>query len=194
MKADKKIERLIKKKDQIAEDINMHSKAEDDKTKFTTIIKLCKSYKDVVTDLQLEGVKVRAISKRFTTEYWQEKYDKFIEAEKIKINEKKSEKDVTKPPKKFIYNIVLCWTTKADYCICDSIIGKVRDYLLKMDLKLIDTSNDNFIDRSEHTETYKIKTTEDIYKTILSSAEYILDISADSVYDRCNVGIFGKRI
>ena len=52
MKADKKIERLIKKKDQIAEDINVHSKAEDDKTKFITIIKLCKCYKDF---LQLQS-------------------------------------------------------------------------------------------------------------------------------------------
>ena len=28
----------------------------------------------------------------------------------------------------------------------------------------------------------------------MKSAKYILDITADSIYDKCNIGIFGKMI
>lgn len=93
-----------------------------------------------------------------------------------------------------IYNIMLCWTTKVDYCVCDSIINAVRDYLLKMKLEKVDNHTTTFIDKIEYCEVYQITTTKDIYEIILNSTQYILDISSDSIYDKCNVGVFGKEI
>ena len=185
-----KIERLNQKKEKLVFEINNLIKKDDDKIKFQALIRNCKSLTNTIHDLQLEGVKVRLSAQKYSYEYWAERYDAYINSNKAKIIQQKS---VTNKEKKCIYNILLCWTVKIDYCICESIIKKLQDYLIKMNMKLVDSSNDNFIDRIEHCETYQIKTTENVFNTILKSAEYILDISADSIYDKCNIAVFGKK-
>ena len=74
-------------------------------------------------------------------------------------------------------------------------IKKYFEYLkTKFSIEYFDTTEDVFPERKEYTCTYKLRANEDVYNTILSSAEYILEISSSYAQDMCNIGIFGKKI
>jgi hypothetical protein len=73
-------------------------------------------------------------------------------------------------------------------------VNSVKSYFEKLQLEFIDTTTDNFPDRNEFVSTYKIKTTHDVYNTIINSAEFIIDMNTTSINEKCNVGVFGKKI
>lgn len=160
----------------------------DSKEKFEKLIKITSDYEAYVTDVQLKGL-TYASTHPYSSQKWIDAYYAFVNKPKTKSKTKKVDKNKTNK-----YNIVLCWTIKPDYCICESIIDKMQSYFSKLGLKVADTTKTDFPDRVEICETYKISCTKDKFELILKSAEYILEISTDSVYDKCNIGIFGKEV
>ena len=178
--------------------INELIKSYDSIEKFNELVKLTKEFKLSCKKLAELGVGTRKLPhpELFETSYWEDKLKsaggKPSKIEKPVKTKKEKPKEITQ--QKSLYNIMLCWTARADYCVCDSIINAVRDYLIKMKLEKVDSNCTKFIDKVEYSEIYQISITKEIYDVIISSAQYILDISTDSVYDKCNVGVFGKEI
>lgn len=180
------------------------NKTEND---YKTIIKNCK---DIVSQLNLlskYGYKSELWTKYIDPSYWQEELDKFVGNDIIKPKKKvkKIKKDtkslIEKPEQttpESLYYIMLCWLTKKDYFVCDSTIENIKKYFeylkTKFSIEYFDTTEDVFPERKEYTCTYKLRASEDVYNTILSSAEYILEISSSYAQDMCNIGIFGKKI
>jgi hypothetical protein len=70
----------------------------------------------------------------------------------------------------------------------------MQQYFETLNIPSIDLVNTPFPDRTEFCETYKLTCSKETYELIMKSAKYILDITADSIYDKCNIGIFGKMI
>lgn len=174
------------------------------------LIKLCKEYAAHTKTLKDYGYSIDVWLKKMKVETWEEQLNaktsiKSIAKKQPKQTIKSAKPEIKKPISKAVsavetpeseslYYIMLCWTTKQNYCVCDSVVENIRKYLEKMKLEFMDTMSDNFPDRVEFTSTYKIKTTPEVYKTIIDSAEYILDISANTIHETCNVGVFGKKI
>lgn len=181
-------------------------KEKDSNNKFENLIKLCKELDGILFEIIKLGHSTHVYAKRFSVDYWKERYDKFKEREKSKSANKK-EVDYTQlivPQKqkktiksknivdKKTYYISICWTVKSEYCVCDSIIDSIKKYFETMKCTISDTSVNQFPDRVEYQYTYKLKTTQDVYEAILTSSKYILEMSTSSIYDNCNIGIFGK--
>lgn len=177
------------------------------------LIKLCKEYEAHTETLKGYGYHVEVWLKKMMCSTWEEQLNAKISIKSIAKKQSKQPKHVIKsakpkikkpiskavsavetPTSESLYYVMLCWTTRQNYCVCDSVVENIRKYLEKMKLEFMDTMSDNFPDRVEFTSTYKIKTTPEVYKTIIDSAEYILDISANTIHETCNVGVFGKKI
>ena len=164
-------------------------KTKDSKEKFEKLIKVTSDFESYVTDTQLKGL-TYASAHPYSSQKWIDAYYEFVNRPKTKTKVKK------KTPSKHIkqtYNIMLCWTIKPDYCVCESIIEKIQKYFESIKVASHDTTWTEFPDRIEFCETYKLNCTKEQYQLILRSAEYILDITTDSAYDKCNMGIFGKE-
>ena len=159
----------------------------DSSEKFEKLIRLTTDFEAYVVDVQLKGL-AQATSNPYTSQKWVDAYYAFRNKPK-KVVKKKVQSNQKKD-----YNIMLCWTIKPDYCICDAIIAKVQKYLASIKLSVNDVTKTEFPDRTEFCETYKLKCTKKEYDLILKSAEYILDIATESAYDKCNMGIFGKEL
>ena len=159
----------------------------DSKTKFERLIKITTDYESFITDLQLSGL-TKATAYPYSSQKWIDAYYAFVNKPKAKPKAKKTDKN-----KKNKYNIILCWTIKPDYCVCESIIAKVKNYMSTIKLKCNDITRIDFPDRVEFCQTYELNCTKEKYDLIMKSAEYILELSTDSIYDKCNVGIFGKE-
>lgn len=213
MKLTKEQKEIAKKTIQLRNDITKKIAELDKLTKnknesdLKELIKNCKLFEKYTNTLKDLGYKVEIWHKRLDYRNWE-----------LMLNEKTSIKSVTKTKTKkaakskkaenkkhiiqkaenqnsdILYYIMLCWTTRQDYCICDNAVNAIKKYFEKMKLEFMDTMVDSFPDRIEYTSTYKIKTTPEVYKTIIDSAEYILDISTSNVHEKCNIGVFGKKI
>jgi hypothetical protein len=68
----------------------------------------------------------------------------------------------------------------------------MQNYLINVGLQSEDTVKTTFPDRTEFCQNYKFSGSKTSYELLMKSAEYILDITTLSAYEKCNVGIFGK--
>lgn len=180
-------------------------KEKDSNKKYDTLIKLCKELHKIVDTINDKGGKADADAQRFSVEYWKERYAKYnnwLNRPNKKTKPKWTDNSIITPQKstssesdsKNVYFIMLCWTAKPEYCVCDSIIENVKSYLKTMKCDYFDTEATLFPDRIEYCTTFKFKATKEVYEVILSSAKYILDMSTDTIYENCNIGIFGKKV
>jgi hypothetical protein len=181
---------------QVAKEVRDLEKEVDSKKKFQTIIKLCKEFTSVTKFLQSHGEPVDDGPKRYNVKYWEEQFNEFNKKQKS-LEESKFPKKVETPTvatNNSLYYIMLCWTNKNDYFVCGSVIDRIKTYFEKLKLEFFDTQTTSFPDRTEHCSTFKFRGSEDVYNTIISSAEYIIDISASTIIENCNVGVFGQKI
>lgn len=153
------------------------------------LIKLCKEFEKNIVILQNYGYKTSVWHKKLNYRTWEVELKS-----KTNISSQKIESNTSIQDKENLYYIMLAWTVKPNYYVCNSIIDKIKNYLEKMKLTYIFTYTDEFPDRIEYSHEYKIKCTEEVYNTIINSAEYILEISTDSAYESCNIGVFGRKI
>lgn len=156
------------------------------------LIKLCKEFEKNIVILQNYGYKTSVWHKKLNYRTWEAEFKTKINIRAPKIENNTNNTNIQ--DKTNLYYINLAWTVKPNYYVCNSVIDKVKNYFEKMKLTYIFTYIDEFPDRIEYSHEYKIKCTEDVYNTIIISAEYILEISTDSAYESCNIGIFGRKI
>lgn len=180
-----RFEQYKAKRNKIKNEMAIVKKNPDTVEKFQKMVKLAKNYEKVTTDMNLEGFNAKVHPNNMSVQYWQDEFDSFLH------NTKKSKKAVTKTDDN-LYNIILCWTIKNDYCVCDSIIETMQNYFKNMGLTVEDTVKTKFPDRTEFCQNYKFSGSKSNYDLLMKSAEYILDITTLSAYEKCNVGIFGK--
>lgn len=175
------------KKNQVKEEVKAVMQLKDSPEKFEKLISITTKYEKYLIKLnKTPGVDLKPGLTMLTPETWKTKYKEY--KKKTKSKEIK-----TKPVvENGYYNIMLCWTVKPDYCLCESIIEKLRKYFESVKLDAIDLAKTEFPNRTEFCETYKLRGSKEKYDLILNSADYLLHILADSTYDKCNIGIFGK--
>ena len=184
----KNIETLKDKRKRIRGSIYSVSKRKDSSEKFEKLIALTKEYQELTFELTMQGCVVDTSSPTLRESYWKHAYDEYIISTQEQVNDAVTKKTDKK------WNISLCWSVRPDYCVCDHIVSKVRDYLLKMGLKKIDETQQVFDDRTEFSETYRFVGAKILYTMIVKSAEYVLEVSSDSIHDKCNVGVYGKKV
>lgn len=175
------------KKAQVKEEVKTVMQLQDSPEKFEKLISITTNYEKFLSKLnRIPGVDFKPGIAILTPENWKAKYKEY--KKKIKVKEAKS-KPVADDG---YYNIMLCWTVKSDYCLCESIIEKLRKYFESVKVSAIDLAKTEFPNRTEFCETYKLRGSKEKYDLILNSADYLLHILADSTYDKCNIGIFGR--
>lgn len=184
----KNIDILKDKRKRLRGSIYSVAKRKDSAEKFEKLIELTKEYSRMTFELTLEGCQVSNDSPTLREAHWKKLYDEYILTKQEQVNEKISKKTDRK------WNISLCWSVRPDYCVCDHIVSKVRDYLTTMGLKKVDECQQVFDDRTEFSETYRFEGAKVLYTMIVRSAEYVLDVSSDSIHDKCNVGVYGKKV
>lgn len=175
------------KKTQVKEEVKTVMQLKDSPEKFEKLISITTKYEKYLIKLnKTSGVDLKPGLAMLTSENWKTKYKDYKKKNKAKETK-------TKPVvESGYYNIMLCWTVKPDYCLCESIIEKLRKYFESVKLDAIDLTKTEFPNRTEFCETYKLRGSKEKYNLILNSADYLLHILADSTYDKCNIGIFGK--
>lgn len=185
------LKRIKKVRDEITIKITELDKSSKTKseTELKQLIKLCKEFEKYTIQLQELGQNARIWHKRLDYRNW----DKELK-NKTSIKSLKKPDQIIKNIEEPLYYIMLCWTNKNDYFVCGSVIDRIKTYFEKLKLEFFDTQTTTFPDRTEHCSTFKFRGSEDVYNTIISSAEYIIDISASTIIENCNVGVFGKRI
>lgn len=162
-------------------------------TDIEELIKLCKSLEAEYNKLAKYGLKSDIVRTKLNYRYWENKLSNT--KSNISINDfKKSKKPEGSLSNTELYYLMLCWTVKQGFFVCDNIVNTINKYFEKLKLEFIDTQSDSFPDRTEFVSTYKVKTTPEVYKTIMDSVEFILDTNATSIHEKCNVGVFGKKI
>lgn len=180
-----RLEQYKAKRNKIKSEITSTKKSADRVEKYQKLIKLAKDYEKITNDMNLEGFAAKVHPHTLSVKYWEDEFDSFLHGTR---NLKKS---VTNTDDQ-LYNIMLCWTIKNDYCVCDSIIETMQNYLTNVGLQSEDTVKTTFPDRTEFCQNYKFSGSKTSYELLMKSAEYILDITTLSAYEKCNVGIFGK--
>lgn len=192
-KEDKKyIDSVHAKRMELANEITNRVKSDKTKTEteLKTLIKLCKEL-EVQTNILIDyGYKADIWRKYLNYRTWDEKLKSIKSIEKPKKEIVKTVENTSNS----LYYIMLCWTAKQDFLVCDNIVNTIKSYFEKLKLEFMDTQTDKFPDRIEFISTYKIKTTPEVYNTIMSSVEFILDNNTTSIHEKCNVGVFGKKI
>lgn len=178
------LEQYKSKRNKIKSDILSIKRLPDSVEKFQKLIKLSKSYEKVTTDMNLDGISAKVHPITLSSQYWNDAYDAFL-------NNRPNKKIVTTSDQQ-LYNIMLCWTIKNDYCVCDSIIETMQNYFTNIGLNVEDTIKSTFPDRTEFCQNYRYTGSKSTYEMILKSAEYILNIATVSAYEKCNIGVFGK--
>jgi hypothetical protein len=163
-----------------------------------TVIKLCKEIEEECNKLAPFGFKSEIPSPRLRYQIWEDKLNnkKQIKKEnkKVKVKCKNQSTNTNDICTTNLYYIMLCWTAKQDFFVCDNIVNTIRSYFEKLKLEFMDTQSDKFPDRTEFVSTYKIKTTQEAFDIIMNSTEFIIDNNTTSIHEKCNVGVFGKKI
>ena len=180
------------RRNELTNSIRETMKLPDSEGKFKKMISLTKQYANLINEMNLDGFNVKVWPATFETKRWTDAYNDFVNAKKERCI--KSYRSVQKTNNEHLYHITMCWTIKPDYCVCEPIINKMQQYFETLNIPSIDLVNTSFPDRTEFCETYKLTCSKETYELIMKSAKYILDITADSIYDKCNIGIFGKMI
>jgi hypothetical protein len=175
------------KKAQVKEEVKTVMQLNDSPEKFEKLISITTKYEKFLAKLinSTPGIDFGPSIAILTPEHWKAKAYQY--KKKAKAKETKA-----KPVEDGYYNIMLCWTVKPDYCLCESIIEKLRKYFESIKIPVVDLVKTEFPNRIEFCETYKLRCTKDKYELIISSAEYLLNALSDSIYDKCNIGIFGR--
>lgn len=184
----KRIDVLKDTRKRVRASIYSTAKRKDSPEKFKKLIALTREYGQLTYELTLDGCPVSNESQILRESHWKTLYDEYILHTQEQVNE-----EITKKTSKR-WNISLCWSVRPDYCVCDHIVSKVRDYLTTMGLKKVDECQQVFDDRTEFSETYRFEGAKVLYTMIVKSAEYVLDVSSDSIHDKCNVGVYGKKV
>jgi hypothetical protein len=193
MAEDKKT--LLKKRKDLNQQIFDYDKEHKKKSEedLKILIKWCKEYESLTKQYQKFDKNAKIWHVKLDYKTWDAKLKEKTAIEKVAKLKSAKDKDSNQSCTN-LYYITLAWTVKTNYYVCNSVVDKIKNYLEKMKLTYIFTYTDEFPDRTEFAHEYKIKCTEDVYNTIISSAEYILEISTDSAYESCNIGIFGRKI
>ena len=190
----KQLEIYKTKRQKIANDMRVLMKTPDSPTKFDKLIKLGKEYENITLAMNLEGFSAKVWPLNLGSQKWIEARNDYLKDKKAACKKVYNEIKSRETIQNNNYNIVLCWTIKPDYCVCESIVEKLQKYFTSIGLNTHDLTKTTFPDRVEFCETYRLNCSKDKYELILKSAEYILDISTESAYDKCNMGIFGKEL
>ena len=185
------LQEVKEKKAQVKEEVKAVMQLKDSPEKFEKLISITTKYEKFLSKLinKTPGFDLKPSMRGIailTPENWKAKYKEY--KKKVKAKEAKSKPVVEDG----YYNIMLCWTVKPDYCLCESIIEKLRKYFESVKVSAIDLAKTEFPNRTEFCETYKLRGSKENYDLILNSADYLLHILADSTYDKCNIGIFGR--
>lgn len=185
------LQEVKEKKAQVKEEVKAVMQLKDSPEKFEKLISITTKYEKYLIKLinKTPGVDLKPSMRGIailTPENWKAKYKEY--KKKVKAKEAKSKPVVEDG----YYNIMLCWTVKPDYCLCESIIEKLRKYFESVKVSAVDLTKTEFPNRTEFCETYKLRGSKEKYDLILNSADYLLHILADSTYDKCNIGIFGR--
>lgn len=174
------------KKIQVKEDVKALTLLSDSPEKFEKLIDITTRYEKYLSKLNKTlNINLVPSAVSLTSEYWKAKYKEY----KKKF---KSKSTKTKIVNSNYYNIMLCWTIKHGYCLCEGIIDKLRNYFKSIEIPAVDLTKTDFPDRVEFCETYKLICNKEQYDIVINSAEYLLNILSDSTYENCNIGIFGK--
>ena len=184
------LEDAKEKKKLVREEVKALASMKDSTEKFEKLIDITTKYEKYLKQLNKKlSTELKPGLVSLTSATWKTKYKEY--KKKIKVKEAK-----TKPVKHVVedgyYNIMLCWSIKPNYCLCESIIEKIRKYFDSIKVPAVDLTKTEFPDRTEFCETYKLRCSKEKYDLILNSADYLLHILADSTYDKCNIGIFGR--
>lgn len=183
MKRKELIEQYKNKRNKIKSDILSIKRTPDSVEKYLKLIKLAKSYEKVTTDMNLDGFSAKVYPATMSSQYWNDEYERFLDG-------RKARPVITNTDQQ--YNIMLCWTIKNDYCVCDSIIETMQNYFISVGLDVKDTVKSSFPDRVEFCQNYRYTGSKVSYEMLMKSAEYILNIATVSAYEKCNIGVFGK--
>lgn len=178
------------KRQRIKKDIEAAIKKKTDTSKFQELIKLTKEYETVTMAMNLDGWPVKVWPEKMTSKKWIDAYEEYLN----ETNNKTQTKTKAVKTDKQRFTISLCWTVKPEYCVCDSVIDILRNYFSSIGLKSDEILKNEFPDRIEFCKVYKVTCTQEKFKLILKSAEYILSISTNSAYDNCNIGVIGKEL
>lgn len=163
-----------------------------------TVIKLCKEIEEESNKLAQFGLKTDIPSAKLRYQIWEDKLNSIKPSKKenkeVKVKSKNQSTNINNINTTNLYYIMLCWTAKQDFFVCDNIVNTIRSYFEKLKLEFMDTQSDKFPDRTEFVSTYKIKTTQEVFDIIMNSVEFIIDNNTTSIHEKCNVGVFGKKI
>ena len=158
----------------------------DSPEKFEKLISITANYEKYLNKLNKTlNINLVPSAALLTSKNWKTKYKEY----KKKFKSKSTKIKVVKSD---YHNIMLCWTIKHGYCLCDGIINKLRNYFKSIEIPAVDLTKTDFPDRVEFCETYKLICNEEQYNIVINSAEYLLNVLSDSMYENCNIGIFGK--
>lgn len=195
------VKRIIQARNNITKKITTLDKSTKNKTEkdLKALIKMCKDFEYYTNFLKNLGYKVEIWHKRLDYRNWEAELKNKTSVKSIKKSANKNiiNKSNTGTPEitqNNLYYVMLCWTSKQDYYVCDNIINNIKNYFEKLKLEFFDTQTTVFPDRTEYCSTFKFRGAEAVYNTIISSAEYIIDISISSAIEHCNIGVFGKKI
>lgn len=183
------LEEAKEKKAQIKEEVKNVMQLKDSPEKFEKLISITTTYEKYLIKLnKTPGVDLKPGIAILTPENWKTKYKEY--KKKVKAKETKAKTKIK--CEEGYYNIMLCWSIMSDYCLCESIIEKVRKYFENVKVPVVDFTKTEFPNRTEFCETYKLRCSKEKYELILNSAEYLLNALSDSTYDTCNIGVFGR--
>lgn len=94
------------------------------------------------------------------------------------------------------WKIRVSWTiTSHLQCTsCDKVISAIKEYLLNMGLTESGSGKDDFGNKIEYFLDFLYIGNQSEYEILLKSAEYIINIISASDYEKCNAGVYGKKI
>lgn len=181
------------RRQKIKKDFEAALKRKDSDSKFQELIRLTREFEKVTTDMNLDGIAAKVHPEKMQSSIWVKAYEDYMHGAEEERSPKKTKKPTSASDQQ-LYNVLLCWTIKHDYCVCDSIIETLQNYLMAIGLTSEGTTKSSFPDRTEFCQTFKLTGTKEYFDLVIRSAEYILEITTVSAYEKCNVGIFGKEI
>jgi hypothetical protein len=170
------------------------------KEKFDKLIEQTSKYQELTDILNTFGKKLEIQVEWLTPDYWKNIKAALTVRNAFETKRTKSIKSITPPEKqdKYIWRIILSWSTPPENCGCSTPVERVKDYMDRMSkiisIKLCETNSNTFVDRTEYTHIFELECDKMQYDSILESAKYILDISSATERDACNIGIYGKKL
>jgi hypothetical protein len=94
--------------------------------------------------------------------------------------------------KKQVYKITLAWTERPEKKP-DNTIQIIENYICENGATILDASSTDFGDYKENMRTYEWKGGDKEFAILRRSANYILDVFAETQYEKFNISIFGNK-